>query len=32
MDAATRAAHPASGQVFAFEGIAQGLPEPQVIP
>ena len=31
MDAATRAAHPASGRVFAFEGIAKGLPEPQVI-
>jgi sugar lactone lactonase YvrE len=31
MDAAARAANPASGQVFAFEGIAKGLPEPQVI-
>lgn len=30
MDASTRAAYPASGQVFAFEGIARGLPEPQV--
>lgn len=31
MDAATRAKHPASGQVFAFDGVAKGLPEPQVI-
>jgi len=31
LDAAARAAHPASGQVFAFPGIARGLPEPQVI-
>jgi sugar lactone lactonase YvrE len=31
MDAAARAANPASGQVFAFEGIARGLPEPQVL-
>jgi sugar lactone lactonase YvrE len=31
MDAAARAAYPASGQVFAFEGIAKGIPEPQVI-
>ena len=31
LDAAARAAHPASGQVFAFPGIATGLPEPQVI-
>jgi sugar lactone lactonase YvrE len=31
LDAAARAAHPASGQVFAFPGIAKGLPEPQVI-
>jgi sugar lactone lactonase YvrE len=31
MDAAARAANPASGQVFAFDGIALGLPEPQVI-
>ncbi|MGL4236737.1 SMP-30/gluconolactonase/LRE family protein [Tabrizicola sp.] len=30
MDAAARTANPASGQVFAFEGIAKGLPEPQV--
>lgn len=32
MDAKARAAQPASGQVFAFAGIAKGLPEPQVIP
>ena len=32
MDAAARARHPASGQVFAFDGVAKGLPEPQVIP
>lgn len=32
MDAATRAAHPASGRVFAFPNVARGLPEPQVIP
>jgi sugar lactone lactonase YvrE len=31
LDAAARAANPASGQVFAFPGIARGLPEPQVI-
>ncbi len=31
MDAAARAKHPASGQVFAFAGVAKGLPEPQVI-
>lgn len=31
MDAEARAKHPASGQVFAFEGVAKGLPEPQVI-
>ncbi|MBL9049909.1 MAG: SMP-30/gluconolactonase/LRE family protein [Tabrizicola sp.] len=31
MDAATRDKHPASGQVFAFDGVAKGLPEPQVI-
>jgi sugar lactone lactonase YvrE len=31
MDADARAAHPASGQVFAFTGIARGLAEPQVI-
>lgn len=31
MDAVARTANPASGHVFAFEGIAQGLPEPQVI-
>ena len=30
MDAAARAQFPASGQVFAFPGIARGLPEPQV--
>ena len=32
MDPAARAAYPASGQVFAFEGVARGLPEPQVRP
>lgn len=31
MDAAARAKHPASGQVFAFEGVAKGIPEPQVL-
>jgi sugar lactone lactonase YvrE len=31
MDEAARQRHPASGQVFAFEGVAQGLPEPQVL-
>jgi sugar lactone lactonase YvrE len=31
MDAAARALYPASGQVFAFPGIAKGLPEPQVL-
>jgi sugar lactone lactonase YvrE len=31
LDAAARAANPASGQVFAFPGVARGLPEPQVI-
>jgi sugar lactone lactonase YvrE len=31
MDAEARARHPASGQVFAFDGVARGLPEPQVI-
>jgi sugar lactone lactonase YvrE len=31
MDAAARAMYPASGQVFAFPGIAKGLPEPQVL-
>ncbi|MFN3280810.1 MAG: SMP-30/gluconolactonase/LRE family protein, partial [Tabrizicola sp.] len=31
MDDAARKAHPASGQVFAFPGIARGLPEPQVL-
>jgi sugar lactone lactonase YvrE len=31
LDTAARAAQPASGQVFAFPGIATGLPEPQVI-
>jgi sugar lactone lactonase YvrE len=31
MDDAARKAHPASGQVFAFDGIARGLPEPQVL-
>jgi sugar lactone lactonase YvrE len=30
MDPAARAAFPASGQVFAFKGVARGLPEPQV--
>jgi sugar lactone lactonase YvrE len=30
MDEAARKAHPASGQVFAFDGIAKGLPETQV--
>lgn len=30
MDAAARAMYPASGQVFAFDGIAKGLPEAQV--
>lgn len=31
MDAAARARHPASGQVFAFPGAGRGLPEPKVI-
>ncbi|WP_103258400.1 SMP-30/gluconolactonase/LRE family protein [Tabrizicola aquatica] len=31
MDAEARAKHPASGQLFAFPGVAKGLPEPQVI-
>lgn len=31
MDAEARAKHPASGQVFAFEDVAKGLPEPQVL-
>jgi sugar lactone lactonase YvrE len=31
MDVEARARHPASGQTFAFPGVAQGLPEPQVI-
>jgi sugar lactone lactonase YvrE len=31
LGAPARAANPASGQVFAFPGITQGLPEPQVI-
>jgi sugar lactone lactonase YvrE len=31
MEAEARAKHPASGQLFAFEGVAKGLPEPQVI-
>jgi sugar lactone lactonase YvrE len=31
LDAAARAANPASGKVFAFPGVAKGLPEPQVI-
>ena len=31
LDAEARAANPASGQVFAFPGVATGLPEPQVI-
>jgi sugar lactone lactonase YvrE len=30
MSAADRLLHPNSGQVFAFEGVAKGLPEPQV--
>jgi sugar lactone lactonase YvrE len=30
MDQDARARHPASGQVFAFDGVAKGLPEPQV--
>jgi sugar lactone lactonase YvrE len=30
MSASDRQKHPGSGQVFAFEGIARGLPEPQV--
>lgn len=30
MDAEARAKHPASGQLFAFPGVAKGLPEPQV--
>ena len=30
LDPAARASFPASGQVFAFPGIARGLPEPQV--
>ena len=29
-DAEARAKHPASGQLFAFPGVAKGLPEPQV--
>ncbi len=32
LDAEARAGQPASGQVFAFAGIARGLQEPQVIP
>jgi sugar lactone lactonase YvrE len=31
MGLADRQLHPASGQVFAFDGIARGLPEPQVM-
>ncbi len=31
MDAEARARHPASGQLFAFPGVARGLAEPQVI-
>jgi sugar lactone lactonase YvrE len=31
MDAEARTRHPASGQTFAFPGVAKGLPEPQVI-
>lgn len=31
LDADARMSHPASGQVFAFPGVARGLPEPQVI-
>jgi sugar lactone lactonase YvrE len=30
MSPSDRQKHPGSGQVFAFEGIARGLPEPQV--
>jgi sugar lactone lactonase YvrE len=30
MSAEDRAKHPASGQVFAFPGVARGIPEPQV--
>jgi sugar lactone lactonase YvrE len=31
LDEAARQRHPASGQVFAFPGVARGLPEPQVL-
>lgn len=31
MDHAALQAHPASGQTFAFPGVAKGLPEPQVL-
>jgi sugar lactone lactonase YvrE len=31
MDAEARTRHPASGQTFAFKGVARGLPEAQVI-
>lgn len=31
MDAEARARHPASGQLFAFPGVARGLAEPRVI-
>jgi sugar lactone lactonase YvrE len=31
MDSEGRERHPASGQVFAFENVAKGLPEPQVL-
>lgn len=31
MDAEARARHPASGQLFAFPGVAKGLPEPRII-
>lgn len=31
MDEAARKAHPASGQLFTFPGIARGLPEPEVL-
>lgn len=31
MDAEARERHPASGQTFAFPGVAKGVPEPQVL-
>ncbi|MDK2773593.1 MAG: SMP-30/gluconolactonase/LRE family protein, partial [Tabrizicola sp.] len=31
LDAGARARHPASGQTFAFPGVAKGLPEPKVV-